>query len=313
MTNDTIHVVSCVDKKYLQHLGVLITSLFENKTCSNDIVYHILHDELDENDKRNFVEIEKKYHTMIVFHDASSLSGKYDNIIRYGHVSRAGLYRISIPDILPAEIRKVLYLDCDIIVNRDIFELWSVDVNHYTIAAVGSALLFDRQQALMLPANASYFNSGVLLINIDRWRATNITEKVLNFMIKYPERRVYNDQDGLNAILYDSWLRLPPKYNQESILFYAPQRRITHAKNEYMEAYKNPVIIHYTGVIKNTKPWHYIDNHPLKKHYYKYLRLTAWCKFKPKPTGIIEIILKYYLWLFRYKMKTGIVFGNIFK
>jgi lipopolysaccharide biosynthesis glycosyltransferase len=306
-----MHVASCVDKKYIQHLGVLIISLFENKTCSNNIIYHILHDDLDDTDKKAFFIIEEKYQIIIKFHDVSHLVQKYENIVMYGHISRVGLYRLSIPDIIsPSEIGKVLYFDCDIIINGDIFYLWNTDISNYILAAVEDAVPFNRHKALMTPEKCLYFNSGVLLINLKKWNYFNVTEKILKFMANFPERRVYNDQDGMNAILYNDWLRLSPKYNQQSVLFYLPYKRLVYSKEEYIEAHEKPVIIHYTGVIKNTKPWDYIDNHPLKKYYYKYIRLTVWHEYRSKPTSIREIILKFYLYLFRVKMKSGIVFKN---
>jgi lipopolysaccharide biosynthesis glycosyltransferase len=310
---NTIHVVSCVDKKYLQHLGVLITSLLENKICVNNVIYHILHDDLNDADKKSFTAIEKKYNTVIIFHDIAHLSQRHEHIVKYGHVSRAGLYRLSIPEIFPSDIKKILYLDCDIIINGDILDLWNINLNNYVIAAVEDAVPFNRHQALMMPEESLYFNSGVLLINLEKWEHLNMTGKILKFMTDFPERRKYNDQDGLNALLYNSWLRLSPKYNQQSALHYLPCKRLVYAKEEYIEALKCPVIIHYTGVIKNTKPWNYIDIHPLKKYYYKYLKLTTWHMYTAHPKNIKDIITKIYLWLFRYKMKTGIVFGNILK
>jgi lipopolysaccharide biosynthesis glycosyltransferase len=302
-----------VDKKYFQHLGVLIVSLFENKTCTNNVIYHILHDELHDADKKMFNDIEKKYNAIVIFHDITHLYDKYEHIVRYGHVSRAGLYRLSIPEILSQDIIKVLYLDCDIIINGDIFDLWSTNIDNYVVAAVEDAIPFNRSQALMMPGKSLYFNSGVLLINLRKWIHLNITDKILKFMIDFPERRTYNDQDGLNAVLYNDWLRLLPKYNQQSALHYLPYKRLVYSEKEYTEALKYPVIVHYTGVIKNTKPWHYIDIHPLKKLYYKYLKLTPWHTYVVNPKNLKDIFTKIYLYLFRYKMKRGIVFGNIIK
>ena len=312
VNEDTIHIVSCVDRNYLQHLGVLITSLFENKTSLNNVTYHIIHNDLNEDDMVNLVQIENKYHANIVFHNVGSMLCKYEGVVRYGHVSQAGLYRLSIPQILP-QLEKVLYFDSDIIINGDITDLWSIDISRYIVAAVEDAVPFTRHKALMMPINAKYFNSGVLYLNLHAWRSDNVTDKVLQFMIDYPERRVYNDQDGLNAVLYNKWLPLAPKYNQQSVLHYLPCKRLVYSKTECAEALKHPVIIHYTGVIKNSKPWHYIDIHPLKKEYYKYLKLTPWKLYKTKAKNIHEIIKKFCLYLLRLKMRTGIVFGNVFK
>jgi lipopolysaccharide biosynthesis glycosyltransferase len=263
-----------VDKKYLQPLEVLIVSLFENKTCLNNVVYHIVHDELSDSDKEPFANIEKKYHATVVFHNIAHLYHKYEHIVANERYPYAALHRLLISEIFPPEFKKVLYLDCDIIINGDISGLWNIDINNYVVAAVEDAVPFSRHPVLMMPEKRLYFNSGVLLINLEKWTHLGITDKTLKFMMNFPESCPYSDQDALNAILYNDWLRLPPKYNQQSALHYLPGKRLVYSKTEYAEALKCPVIIHYTGVIKNTKPWHYIDVHPLKKYYYKYLTIT---------------------------------------
>jgi lipopolysaccharide biosynthesis glycosyltransferase len=312
LSPDTIHIVSCTDKNYLQHLGVLITSLFENKTCENNLVYHIFHTDLEEADQQLLKESVRKYKTILEFHNVGTFHS-YDSIIRYGHVSKSALYRLSIGDILPVTIEKVLYLDCDIIVNGDLLELWNTRLENHQVAAVEDAPIFTRHEQLLMPKESRYFNSGVLLINLVKWRSNNTSLKVIDFLIKYPERRLYNDQDGLNSVLHSDWLRLPPVFNQQTALFYLPQKRLVYTRDEYLLARKHPVIIHYTGVVINTKPWHYIDSHPFKYLYYRYLRLTPWSGFQATSRGIKDVIRKYYLIAVRIKMKSGIVFSNIFK
>jgi lipopolysaccharide biosynthesis glycosyltransferase len=306
---DTIHIVSCTDKKYLQHLGVLITSLFENKTCTFSIVYHIIHTDLNTIEQELLIKSLSKYKVELTFHNVDSFN-VYDSIIRYGHVSKAALYRLSIAELLPT-IDKVLYLDCDIIINADIFDLWNVNIDSYQIAAVEDAPIFKRHEQLFIPSDGHYFNSGVLLINLKKWRENSTTKKIIDFLVQYPERRLYNDQDGLNAILHNDWLRLPPIYNQQTALFFIPLKRLVYSKTEFNQAKQKPVIIHYTGVLINSKPWDYIDSHPFKHQYYKYLKLTPWLNYQPSRNIFFDFFRKYLYILLRYKMKSGIVFSKI--
>ncbi len=311
-SENTIHLLSCTDKNYLQQLCVLITSLFENKTCTNNFVYHVFHDDLKLTDIEELLKIAQKYNSEVELHDMNTFH-LYDSIIRYGHVSKAALYRLSVADILPIDVKKVLYLDCDMVINGDIFNLWNTNIDNYQVAAVEDAPLFTRHAKLFMPPDSRYFNSGVLLINLEKWRTNNTALKIIEFLVKFPERRTYNDQDGLNAVLHSEWLRLPPVYNQQTVLFFLPAKRLVYSKSENKIARKFPIIVHYTGVNINTKPWQYIDSHPFKRLYFKYLKLTKWSEFKPKCKGISDIFKKYYYIALRFKMKSGFVFSKLFK
>ena len=309
-SSDIIHIFSCIDRNYLQHLGVLLVSIFENKSCGNHIVYHVLHTDLGFDDQKALIGIVSGYNERIMFHDMSEFHD-YDNVKRFGQVSKAALFRLSIADILPNSIEKVLYLDSDMVINNDLYELWNTELDNYQVAAVEDAPIFDRYDKLLMPKRAHYFNSGVLLINLKAWRQEGTSAKIVEFLIKYPERRAFNDQDGLNAVLHSKWLRLPPIYNQQTAIFYLPLKRLTYTESEYRNALKNPVIIHYSGVISNLKPWEYSDIHPNKKLYYKYLKLTQWSDFRPKCKNISEILKKLYYRILRMKMKSGIVLLNL--
>lgn len=312
MINDAIHIYSCTDNKYIQHLGVLVTSIFENKKCQNNIIYHIFHSNIDDSLQKELKMVFNNYNAEVEFYDLSAVN-QYTSVVRYGHVTKAALYRLSVGEVLPKNIDKVLYLDCDIVINDDLLSLWSTNIEEYQVAAVEDAPFFKRHEELFMPSSTRYFNSGVLLINLKKWRESNISQKILDFLVKFPERRLYNDQDGLNAILHSQWKRLPPIFNQQGALFYFSHKRLVYTKYEYLEARKHPIVIHYTGVLINTKPWHYIDTHPYKWLYYKYLKLTPWKGYRDSPQNLKDCFRKLYYFLMRLKMRSGIVLSTLLK
>ncbi len=111
----------------------------------------------------------------------------------------------------------------------------------------------SRNSYLSMPKGSKYFNAGVLLINLKKWREEHIKNKVIEFIKTNSARIKFCSQDPLNAILHDKWLQLDPKWNFMPHLTYPGLKNI------------KPAIIHYAGL---KKPWK--ANCRLKEEYYKY-------------------------------------------
>src|SRR5690606_6741170 len=126
--------------------------------------------------------------------------------------------RLFIPHFVPQEVEKVVYLDVDMIVLKDVFDLWNIDISGYTIAAVHDT--FDtayygikNYEELGIPKDSKYFNSGLLMIDTVKWRRDRITEKLMRCLIKYKEYAKYPDQYGLNVIFANAWYELDSRWN----------------------------------------------------------------------------------------------------
>ncbi|MFY7944385.1 MAG: glycosyltransferase family 8 protein, partial [Crocinitomicaceae bacterium] len=115
-----------------------------------------------------------------------------------------------------------------------------------------------------------YFNSGVMLINLRKWREENIESKFLEFINEKPEKIKYWDQDVLNFCLKNKWLRLPQKYNLTHFFFYPdvyPPAYFGMKQDEFEKSVKDPIIIHFTS---HQKPWIEGCKHPKKELYFQY-------------------------------------------
>ncbi len=125
--NDMIHVVLAVydpSGTYAQHAGVVMTSIFENTHSS--VTVHILHDDtLTEDNRQKFIRTAEKYHQGLELVDVTSYRDSINKKIAdtfKDYLTVGALYRLAIPELL--ELDKVIYLDCDVIVNLDIRKLW---------------------------------------------------------------------------------------------------------------------------------------------------------------------------------------------
>jgi lipopolysaccharide biosynthesis glycosyltransferase len=170
-------------------------------------------------------------------------------------------------------------LDCDVIVEENLYDLWNMDVSGYHLAAVSDTTHLDRLHLLIDKPGLPYFNSGVMVLNLRKWRDDHTANTILKFINANHEKLLYWDQDALNAILYNKWLPIDVKWNVQTHMF-SPNVKIKFTDDiSLRHALAKPYIIHYTG---RGKPWYYIAVHPLRKNYFKYLELTHWRGLRPK-------------------------------
>lgn len=190
-------------------------------------------------------------------------------------ISMATYYRCILSELLPADIDRLLYLDCDIVIVGDISEYWNTPLSDETGVAAVADMGCDeaaRYEILKYPMEDSYFNAGVLLINLDYWRKNDVAHACVDYFHKYPERILFNDQDLLNSILHKNKILVDLKWNVQDAFYRRPKQMDEAWRKKFADVLKHPVILHYT----NRKPWEYDSQHPLREVYFKYLDLTPW-------------------------------------
>ena len=172
----------------------------------------------------------------------------------YRGLPKFGYLRLFLANILPS-YRRLLYLDCDIRIDGDAASLFCLDMADRALAAVDgtgtyvpsaiTANAVDPNQArigkLGFDPTAPYFNSGVLLIDGERWRQNRLTERAIAIMRQFGGALGSYDQDVLNILFHKEWLALSPRWNFHSSLFESEAEEIL-----------NPVLLHF-----GEKPWNF--------------------------------------------------------
>lgn len=270
-----MNIVCVTDNNYVQHCGVMLTSLFENNK-GEEIHIYLLTEGLSEASKKSIENIIFNYNGYFHYYIIDKSYFEKCPIRKGDHVNIAAYYRLVISSVLPLEITNVLYLDCDLIIRKTLKEIFDINLKNKALAAVNelSACRHDSFVRLQYDSSYGYFNSGVLLVNLEYWRKNNIENKLFNYINMYHDRIVFHDQDILNAVLYNQWLPLSPKWNMIEPFYYAS---IEPTNIEINSLLKAPSILHYTW---KRKPWHITCTHPLKKDYFKYLKLTEWKSYR---------------------------------
>lgn len=291
-----MQIVFTSDNNYLRYLGVAMCSICENNR-GEEICFHvILSGEVQDEGKQYLEEICGRYGKGIKFYPIHNELLKVLPAGEAGqpaHISNAAYYRLFLSSILPEDVDKVLYLDCDLIAVRSLVSLWDTDMADCPVAAVPDMdeAALDKYRRLQYPPALGYFNSGVLLVNLKYWREHDCQGQFENYIAEHLDRIVYHDQDVLNVVFCRNKKVLPIKFNvQEAALM--TRVNISWEYDEQLEeALKEPVIIHYTTW---KKPWNEGCEHPWKSEWYKYLDITGVKDFKQvkKPAAKVSMMAR---------------------
>lgn len=277
MKNRTIHIACNIDSKYTRYCGVLMVSLFENNK-NEHIKIHILCYHLTKENKQDLKDIATYYNNEVQFYDVDEstfvgfpISEQWPIVI---------YFRLILPNIIDQTVDKILYVDCDIIFRGPIQELMNIELNNYVIGAVedGISPYAPIIEELGYDPKYYYFNSGSLLINLPLWRNLQISQKCIEYIKTH--HVIHPDQDALNAILYDKWLRLSYKWNNMSHLHTKYMNMHFFLMDKQKKTRNYPIIIHYTG----EKPWYSNCKNPFKDEFFEYQARTKWANCIPRHT-----------------------------
>ncbi|MFI3296362.1 MAG: glycosyltransferase family 8 protein [bacterium] len=306
-----INILCATDNNYVQHCYIMLLSLFD-KNSSHEIDVYILVSELTTESKKALNSISANpNHRVILIEVDEKLD--YCPVRDGDHISIAAYYRILAPMLLPMQVNKILYLDVDIIICKDISELYNTDISNYAIGAVLDNISYTGIVPLYIDTSISvynrlnyssslgYVNSGVLLMNIDYWREHKIMEECLTYIRKDPDRCLIHDQDAINYVLREQKKLLSIKYNFQTGYLFRLNSFSPDVENELHKIIeeKSFVILHYTY----NKPWSK-DNFLYKNYYLKYKKISPYAHIPIPRHSIGWRIMR---WLYNLSASIGLV------
>lgn len=260
------------DGSYARHAAVVLASIFKN--TAHSVCVYVLHDaSLSEWNRRKLEETAQVFSQELHFVDVSDF---VENQKKSPPSELAGMsYRLFIPHIL--DLEKVIYLDCDIVVNIDIADLWCQPLDGKPIGAVQDILpnvwkklgfVFWMRincfyKAIGLSAE-HYFNSGVLLMDLEKIREIrDFCGQVATFYERYGNAAMCVDQDCLNYIFKNNWHVLDGRFNR------------LDTSGDISKEETSGYIWHYAT---SEKPWFVYSRKNIDLLYWHYLKYTAYCK-----------------------------------
>jgi lipopolysaccharide biosynthesis glycosyltransferase len=207
-----IHIAFGVDARFAPAMGVTITSILAHNPNIN-IVFHVITTHIRPDDLKRLQDLAEQQAVGLQLHtiDSQTLRALPDP----EHISYASYNRLLISNLLRGVTQKVLYLDSDIVCLGDISGLNALDMGDAIVAAVTHTLPPSPQYmaTIRMPQAASYFNSGVLYIDLPRWDEHDITRKAIDLLTQSGDKFVFLDQDALNLLLFDKATFIDRKWN----------------------------------------------------------------------------------------------------
>ncbi|MBQ7251386.1 MAG: hypothetical protein IJS32_02155 [Kiritimatiellae bacterium] len=205
-----IHAVFITDAGYALPTAVAVRSLRDSRAPGTEVAVHVLARGLAPEDRALLAGLAGERFAVDL------REGESDPVLdgltgADGHVSSSALQKFHLADIFP-ELDRILYLDGDILVEKDLSALWKTDLEGAPLAAVPDFKMMRKgmPRRLGLPRD-TYFNSGVMLLDLARWRADGIAEKLVDW--KLHGTNFLMDQDAFNAVLGDRAKWLPVSAN----------------------------------------------------------------------------------------------------
>lgn len=313
MSNE-YHILCSTDDNYAQHCAVLMCSVYCNN--SGNIIFHIVESDLSDDNKIKLRKIADDYNQRVFFHNFTLKNKEFYKLGIGSASSIVTYYRIFITSIIDDPlIDRILYLDCDIVVNSDISELFKLSLTDWPIAAVRDVLypVNDiHRHNIGLGYNDRYFNAGVLLFNLSMWRRNHYEEKLIEFC-KGDNYAYFADQDALNSVFMGRWLELSPCWNRFNLVKYKDVYFKTKA--DELDFIYEPKIVHYASPI--ARPWMNLKFLPFSYIYNKYLSKTPWQgtgKIDVEKIGLYKAIInvKFSNFLYRCPLIARIILTSVF-
>jgi lipopolysaccharide biosynthesis glycosyltransferase len=267
------------DRNYLIPLEIALTSVRHNLPRKHSLDVTVLSADLSGSD----VSWRNKGPNDIVSVAGPTLPERSHTPIS-GHISRAAYFRLCLEYSIALEATRVIYLDCDLVVNEDISGIWATDLRGKTIGAVADYSLggwdHPAQRNLLDLLNQvptlPYFNSGVLVIDAERWRSCGVMRRAFDFIDAHPDAVPLWDQDALNAVLFDNWHQLDPRWNRPSNYRWLRDQGKLRFSEDQVRSLDSPYVFHF---VSGSKPWSEY-RHPDQAVFDHYARIAGHSDFR---------------------------------
>ena len=272
------NIVCIADEAYAQHTAVMLTSLFSTNPDKQFRVFLMTY-VMSQDTKVRLQEVVRGHGELNILEDDYKDSGI--NALKSETTDKAWnpiMYlKLLIPQKLPTDVERFLFLDVDMVINHDIDELYRTDLKGNIVAACDDYKFQEAHRLrLGLKDDELYVNSGVMVIYLKAWREKEKQCPMIDFLKAYKEV-LNNDQDGFAIYFRGQIMLLPNKWNVTTFYFEQEPRILDKYLAEVDELRRNPYIIHFCEPIK---PWFRDCKHPYRCLYRKYLRMTPWRNYR---------------------------------
>jgi lipopolysaccharide biosynthesis glycosyltransferase len=300
-----LHLAMASDERYAMPMAVAVRSLLEKLSPNQTVSLSIVDDGVRDESKRRCESSWEGF--PIQTHWLRPLTQQLQGLPVTANLPLSTYYRLTLAELLP-NVKKVLYIDPDVLVMKSILPLWQTELGQHPVAAsqdlacpfihfrsylpnykIARRYLLREDpipnfRELNLPAAAPYFNAGIMLLNLEQWRREDLGKRLITFIMEHAAHNVSADQYGLNACLWNRWLEIDTRWNQlQAIHGFPGWQETAFTEQKYREVLHDPWILHFAGP---NKPWESQSRHPRKKNFFECLDRTAWRGWRPTESNV---------------------------
>lgn len=272
---NAIHFAFGVDANYVKYAGVLMTNLV-HQHIGKQLCFHLAMDGLSKEDEERLNNFTALYRgTEIYGYQAddiiSQLNLPSENVPP--RLNRSVLLRVLLPQFLPRQLKRVIYMDVDMLARGSMESLWKLDLKGCPLAALPERTENGNADRLSL-SSGKYFNAGIMVIDLELWRRRKLTEKVTACYQQNTSNFLMMEQDALNTVLDGDFLPLDIRYNRQ-----------LEANNPAAAKWEpEDVVLHF---VNEAKPWTKGCLQEFYDMYWQYVKLSLWQDIEPlEPTTV---------------------------
>lgn len=268
----SVHVVLAVDPGCVLGCAVSMQSLLVNASPDAKVSFHLITGGLAAHDVDRLTRTATSADRPVEVSVREFEPQRVQHLLRSKLVTHMTYARLFLDELLPESVSRCAYIDCDLVFERDVLELWRTDLQGRCAAAVpnGSPEETEAYRVRLGLRTAAYFNAGVMLIDVNRWREQNVGPRALAEAMRVGEDLILHDQDALNCVLQGDWVPVPLHWNVWAI-------------HPSLTA-DDRAVLHYMGA---PKPWQADYDRPFGDRFYEYLDQTPFRGTRPwNPLGL---------------------------
>lgn len=272
MNNNTITIAMVCDNHFIVMLAALIKSIEKSHIGNKLINIYVVNDGISKSNINKIKQTISSKNLSLFWIRLKDAIPENSRLPLDNSTYPLNTYvRLFLFHFLPISVNRAIYLDVDMIVLKDIECLWDMDIDNHVIAAV-----IDIHEKVSMPLggiknykelgihpDTKYFNSGLLLVDLHKWREMNVTNLILETIESNKNFVAYPDQYGLNVVFANNWYELNPKWN-----------------NFAYNIESAPYLVHFIAVKPIFKGYYFDVKY--KNMFYEFLKLTPWANYTPR-------------------------------
>lgn len=297
-------IVLAADERFAMPLAVTMRSVLDSAAVARSVRFLVLDGGLSEGARERIAQSCRSPRLAGIEWVPLS-DARLEGLRVSGHVNRMTYARLLIPELLDRSIERVIYLDSDLLVRRDLGPIWDGSLEGALCRAaqdcaapfLDSAKVLSNFRrcapymvarrpvpnaaALGLPPEQPYLNGGVLVLDPGAWRREGLTQRMLRCLEENVRHIRWWDQYALNVVLAGRWTSLDPRWNQGAHLYtYPTWRESPYDQGTFESLRDDPHIVHFASPVK---PWHAESRHPFRDEWLRCLDRTKWAGWRPPP------------------------------